>query len=1024
MLELKLLGNPEVRLEGVVLSLPPKRLALLAYLALEGGPQCQPLRRSVLCSVLWSEQDAESARRNLRQELHRLKATPLSACLQLTPETVGLTVADCDALRFEAADPAPEHPDVLSDLLALYSGPLLHELELPQEGAFDEWLQERRERLHGRWLELRRQWAAHLETAGDLWGAVEALEPLREMGDESAAVRTMHLQARLGQREVALHTFARLEQGLHDLGLTPAPETLALRERLRGLPSLQPAPRRASLHHPPLIGRDALIAELEEHLLKQGGLLLLEGEPGSGKTALASALAQRWGPGLRLQGREETQATPFLPVSEALRGVLPQLSDLPPAWRREVARLLPELESGNEHGSTALSEQGEGRARFLEGLSVALRHALGGGLLWLDDLQWFDPSSLEVLGLALRPENWRAIATARPLERRQNAPLEQLLSALERRRAVSFRELPPLTETDLLRLIRVLSSSVSGGVRFARRLHAATHGNPLFALETLKTLLDSGELREQDGVWHTEFDAATQDYHELPLPVSVRSAVLSRLGQLSEGTQQLLASAALLGDAFELPELEGSTPLSEWAQLDALEQALGAGFLRVDPASSQAAPRYQFSHHLVQRALTSNLSAERRRWLHRQLAATLARLEARPARLAVHLEGAGQRQQAAQMRLRAAQEAADVYAHLETLEHLDAALRLELDAPTTFEVQLQRAGVYSMLDDKPAWEAALEAARACAQQPGDLLRLELRFCELEFHLGRYPAVLERVNALWEQPDLTPEQRGWAGLWAGNANSRTARLTEAVDWYRRALDGVPEHELILRGRLLNAWAYALYVLGELDDGKEKVQEAMECFVAANYRKGQAMAHNTAGALAEKADDDEEAVSHYQQSYDCSQEIGDLQNQRLALSNLGGTYLKALQLEKALTAINSGLELIEILPDPYSECLFYEDLAEIYKLRNQYNRSLSTLDKGLQIADLYELNDWSAQGRVNKVRLLIILERNDDEVNAVICETRAILSLVPDKLKNEIEQELKTLLLTRPDVSTLESSEAAQ
>ena len=1004
MLKLTLLGNPEVRVEGVVLSLPPKRLALLAYLALEGGLGCQPLRRAVLCSVLWSEQEPESARRNLRQELHRLKGHALGACLQLTPETVGLSAVDCDALRFEAADAAPVSAEHLRGVLALYGGPLLHELDLPQGGAFDDWLHERRGGLHERWLERRRQWAAHLEAAGDLGGAVEALEPLRESGDEDSAVRTMHLQARLGQREAALHTFARLEQELRALGLTPAPDTLALRERLRGLPLAAP-PRRASLHHPPLIGRDTLLAELEQSLLEQGGLLLLEGEPGSGKTALASALAQRWGPGLRLQGREEAQATPFLPISEALRGALPQLSDLPPAWRREVARLLPELETGD---APERPEQGEGRARLLEGLSVALRHALGGGLLWLDDLHWFDPSSLEVLGLALRAENWRAIATARPLERRQNAPLEQLLSALERRQAVSFRELPPLTETDLLRLIRVLSASASGGVRFARRLHAATRGNPLFALETLKTLLDSGELREQDGVWHTEFDAATEDYHELPLPVSVKSAVLSRVGQLSEGTQQLLTGAALLGDAFELTELEGSTPLSGWAQLDALEQALEAGFLRADPASSESTPRYQFSHHLVQRALTSNLSAERRRWLHRQLAATLAGLEARPARLAVHLEGAGQREQAARMRLQAAQQAADVYAHLETLEHLDAALRLGLDTPTTFEVQLRRAGVYSMLDDKPAWEAALEAARACARQASDLLRLELNLCELEFHLGRYPTVLERVNALWEHPDLTLEQRGWAGLWAGNANSRTARLIEAVDWYRRALEGVPENELILRGRLLNAWAYALYVLGELEEGREKVQHAMECFVAANYRKGQAMAHNTAGSLSYAIEDDEIALFHFKKSLDLSLDVGDLQNQRVALTNLGGIYLTLGNLDESLFFINKGLEILESLPDPYAERLFYEDLSTIYTLRGQINKAIHSLDISLNISDQYNLVDWSIQGRINKFLLLMRSDSLESERSMLLLEIEGRLTMLPNNLKENFEQQINNLL----------------
>ncbi|WP_425147534.1 ATP-binding protein [Deinococcus sp.] len=1020
---MKLLGKPEVRLAGATLSLPPKRLALLAYLALEGGPTWQPIRRTRLCDLLWSEQDPEAARRNLRQELHRLKQTPLGEHLSLTPDTVGLRDLSCDALSFEAAGD-------LAAALTLYGGPLLPDLDVAQAGAFDEWLRARRESLHGRWLELRRSRAGHLETEGELGGALAALAPLLDEGDEAAHAQTMRLQARMGERDAALHTFERLEHQLHGLGLTPAPDLLALRERLRGLPAQPPGTRLASLRHPPLIGRDALLNDLEPHLQTPGGLLLLEGEPGSGKTALAAALAERWGSSLRLQGREEAQATPFLPLSEALRARLSRLETLPVPWRREVARLLPELETGDAPDTAASTgEGGEGRARFLEGLSVALLHILDGGLLWLDDLHWFDPSSLEVLGLALRTGAWRAVATCRPLERRQNGALEHLLSALERRHAATSRELPPLSETDTLRLIRTLSASSSGGVRFARRLHAATQGNPLFIIETLRTLLESGELREEAGGWHTEFDSTTQDYRELPLPGSVRGAVISRLGRLSEATGHLLMSAALLGESFGLDELEGSTPLSGWALLDALEQALAAGLLRVEQHNteqhnteqhSSAAPRYRYSHQLVQRALIEHLSAERRRWLHRQLAATLERLGARAARVAVHLEGAGQRERAAQVRLQAAQEAAEVYAHQETLEHLAAALRLGLDASATFEVHLRRAEVCGLIDDKRQWEEALESARAAAGGPDDLRRLELRLCELEFHLGRYPAVLERVAALWEQPGLTPEQRGWAGLWAGNANSRTARLHEAVDWYSRALAGVPEHELILRGRLLNAWAYALYVLGELEEGREKVQAAMDCFVQAHYRKGQAMAHNTAGALSEKALDEEESILQYNQSYERSKEIGDRQSQCLALSNLSGIYLKSMKLDKALFIINQGLELIDTLPDPYLECLFNEDLAEIYMLRRQYGKALSVLDMSLRVSDSHNLSDWSVQGRIDKLFLLDQMETRQVEKDIIINEIRDRLPVLPDKLRADFERQLGTLLSTTVTAPTPEPS----
>ena len=285
MLKLKLLGTPEVRLNGAALTLPPKRLALLAYLALESS-DTHPLKRTGLCDMLWSEQGPEAARRNLRQELHRLKQTPLAGFLHSTPETLGLAVESCDVRAFEAAcdDPA-SGPDAA---LTLYGGPLLQDLDLAHGGAFEDWLGARRGELHARWLALRRRWATHLEAAGELTAAVGALEPLRAAGDEAAYVQSMRLQARLGEGGAALQTYRTLAAQLESLGLTPAPETAALYGRLRGATAPAPAASRASLSQPPLVGRAALLTELQGQL-EAGGLLLLEGEPGA-------AARRRWPP--------------------------------------------------------------------------------------------------------------------------------------------------------------------------------------------------------------------------------------------------------------------------------------------------------------------------------------------------------------------------------------------------------------------------------------------------------------------------------------------------------------------------------------------------------------------------------------------------------------------------------------------------------------------------------------------------------------------------------------------------------
>ena len=1023
MLELKALGECKLWLAGLALDLPPKRLALVVYLALEGGAlegQKKGVRREVLAELLWTDSHPEAARRNLRQELHRLKATALAGLLELTPEAVMLRgPLECDVLQFEREQGDPQAA------LALYRGPLLEGLDVPGASGFDEWLENRRTELHTVWLRLKRARVAQLEAGGHLREALLELTPLLETPDEALHREAIRLHALLGERDLALEHYLVLKTLLErELGVLPDAQTQALFERLRGLPSspifLQ-APH-GSLSRPPLIGREALLDTLEHTLSEKGGLVLLSGEPGVGKSAVLEALTHRWGAVLTLRGREDGEHTPFLPLFVALREHLSALGTLKGVWRREVARLIPELEPDLHPKLQAGRAAPEGRAHFLEALNHALERVLSGALLVLEDLHLFDPSSLEVLSLwsqGTGRATGRAIASVRPEEGRANPALERWTGALERRGRLTCLALPALTETETLRLVRALSPSGRGGTLFSRRLFETTEGNPLFMLETLKGLLESGELREEGGEWHTRFDDATQDYGELPLPHSVQAALLTRLERLGEALRRLLESTALLGETFSWSELEGATPLSEWQALEALETAVGAGFL------TEQSGRYRFGHALMRRTLIKGLRPERRGLLHRKLSQTLERLKVPAARLAPHLEGCGEYKRAAQVRLEAARDAVQVYAHGEALEHFGKALENGLGAQEAFEVQLERAQVYRILDHKPGWEGALRAAESLSSAAKQHHLLELWWAELDFYSGRYAQVLERTEALWSRLDLSAEQRGWAGLWAGNVLSRTSRLEEAMGWYERALESVTQGllgsdararlgtdaraRLELRGRLLNAWAFASCEAGLLELGQQKVALALEAFGAAQFRKGLAMAHNTAGSLEYACEHDEATAEHYRETYRISLEIGDLPSQRLALTSLSAVYLVLERFDDALEATNQGLELLEHAPDAYAESLFLERLFLIQQGRGRLEQALESLNRSIEIADREGFTVRSLDGRLQKLEFLHEHSGPNGEIAALTSYLRAHLPSVSESLRKSLEPRLAALEL---------------
>ncbi len=102
----------------------------------------------------------------------------------------------------------------------------------------------------------------------------------------------------------------------------------------------------------------------------------------------------------------------------------------------------------------------------------------------------------------------------------------------------------------MLELMRQLSGAAQPR-RFAARLGQATGGNPFFLAETLRHLAEMGLLtQDTDGTWSTPLDGATLDYGELPVPASVREAVLGRVLRLPARTRQLLEVAALAAKPF------------------------------------------------------------------------------------------------------------------------------------------------------------------------------------------------------------------------------------------------------------------------------------------------------------------------------------------------------------------------------------------------------------------------------------------------------------------------------------------
>lgn len=294
-----------------------KRRALLAYLALESKPQ----PRGHLRALLWPDSGDSAGLGNLRKELHRLQQS-LSRhhdgekLLTLDRQAVGLDPGSfsTDVAAFEAllaASEAHPHrylhacPTCLAGLeraLALYAGPLLAGIELPDAPAFEEWLALRRASLETGVLKVLEKLASAYEARGDEARALGYV--VRQLAHdpylESAHRQRMRLLARSGKSREALAGFEAWRLLLaEEAGLEPEAATVALDEAIRSgaisaVPG-DPSPmHRFPAQSTPLLGREQELLELEETLRGPDcRLVTLLGPGGVGKTRLALALAER-----------------------------------------------------------------------------------------------------------------------------------------------------------------------------------------------------------------------------------------------------------------------------------------------------------------------------------------------------------------------------------------------------------------------------------------------------------------------------------------------------------------------------------------------------------------------------------------------------------------------------------------------------------------------------------------------------------------------------------------------------------
>ncbi|MTD46631.1 AAA family ATPase [Conexibacter sp. W3-3-2] len=507
------------------------------------------------------------------------------------------------------------------------------------------------------------------------------------------------------------------------------------------------------MHAPLLLHRDAELAALSDALHRarrgSGGLAVVRGEPGAGKSALAAALATAArAAGVAVGTGRATELAarrPFAPATAAIGDGAPDLPRLAEA-RRVLAAAPPGVLDGSADG-------GDRELWVVDQLGAAVEDRCAGGplLLVLDDLQWADASSLRVVGhLADAAPGLPLLLLVLTRPPAHDTPVARLLAA-GRAHATVDLALEPLPPQGAVELTAALTGGDPGP---ALRAHVAgCGGNPLYVRELVDGLRAAGRLvRDGDRVELADGDG--------PLPATLADLVRARLAALDGATVRLLELAALLGTRFSAADLALLADRPAARLWEELEPATRAGLLTAEGEG------LAFRHDLVRDVVADQLPASARAALHLELGRALAAVGAPAGRVAEHLAlGAepGDREAVAWL-ARAASEAAfagpDVAVGLRRTALQLAApgdpLRGLLTAQLAFDVIA--AG------DRDEGEALCRAALEEGVHPDGEGALRLGLMESMMLRGRLPEVLDQARTTLASPGVMPADRAVALSW--------------------------------------------------------------------------------------------------------------------------------------------------------------------------------------------------------------------------------------------------------------------
>jgi tetratricopeptide (TPR) repeat protein/predicted Ser/Thr protein kinase len=728
----------------------------------------------------------------------------------------------------------------------------------------------------------------------------------------------------------------------------------------------------------------------------EGQLLLISGEPGIGKTRLMREIATQAevSGGQVLVGECQAEGNaPYAPFAQiarrALRANNGNAFELPKPVLADLLELAPDLnldypgiEKNPKLGPEAEQIRlFENMVRFYD--TLCRKAPL---LVVLEDIHWADSGSLhmlEHLARRTRQQPVMLLGTYREVELDEALPFHEALMELSRRRLGQRVKLDRLDKAKTRELLAIIFAE-EVTTQFLEGIYKETEGNPFFIEEVCKALVENGEVWYEGGEWHR-----APNIEDVTIPQGVKVAIQSRVSKLTEETQGILLTAAVIGREFDYQILQMVSGKSEGILIDCLEEAIKKQL--IGEVKEGGGEQFSFSHALIPATLVESISGLRRTRLHRQVATVIEELHPDDyEHLAYHWGEAGDEQRGLEYTIKAAERARQVYANEDAVRLFTEAITLLAeDDSRRFELLEGRAAVYDVMADRESQRADIEAMLTIANIEGDdprrvdaLLSLASLYLDTDTMKAQEP--LEQALKIARQLEDVGRE-GRTLYYLGKKEFFFFDDYKAREYFEASAKCLQQAGLISdMAESLSFLSVALSDFGDRTAALEAAQEAVDLSKEAGDKQLKALSERRLAIAYMGQFENLKALPIAEAALRIFQEMGDLTNELHALNVLGIIKRRLGMVASAESDFLKGLKIAESIGNKVGITFLLSNISDIYVWDlGDYARTMSLIEDQEEKARSIEHESADIVLQTQKAYLLSRLGKY--ETALTICET---------------------------------------